>query len=180
MLGLLDLVPALTRTDLLSPPVTAFLNGFAHADQVQVAEIDPALSDTTAFCERYGVGLEVSANCVVLRGKREGEVRTAAALVLATTRADVNGLIRKHLDVRKISFASMDEAVEETGMEYGGITPLGLPAAWQILVDDRVVATDQIVVGAGLRKAKLVVPGALVASISGVQVLTDLAQPLPS
>jgi hypothetical protein len=48
-------------------------------------------------------------------------------MVLATDRADVNRTVRKHLDVRKISFASMDEAVSRTGMEYGGITPIGLP-----------------------------------------------------
>ena len=83
---------------------------------------------------------EVSANCVVVAGRR-GEVSTmAACMVLATDRADVNKTVRKHLDVRKISFASMDDAVAQTGMEYGGITPIGLPDGWPILVDEATVA----------------------------------------
>ena len=65
----------------------------------------------------------------------------AACMVLATDRADVNKAVRKHLDVRKISFAPMDEAVSQTGMEYGGITPVGLPPDWPILVDAAVAAT---------------------------------------
>ena len=71
--------------------------------------------------------LDESANCVVVAAKRGGETRYAACMVLATTRADVNGVVRRHLDARKASFAPMDEAVGLTGMEYGGITPVGLP-----------------------------------------------------
>ena len=97
------------------------------ADAVWVAEIDPDLADTAAFCERYDVALAESANCVVVTGRRDGEPRYAACVVLATTRADVNGLARRQLDVRKASFAPMDDAVAQTGMEYGGITPIGLP-----------------------------------------------------
>lgn len=175
----LELVPVLDHLELVADPVRDFLLQWDGAAQVQVAEIDPSLSDTAAFCERYEVGLEISANCVVLSGKREGEVRKAAALVLATTRADVNGLVRKHLDVRKISFAPMDDAVAETRMEFGGITPLGLPG-WPILVDAAVVASDTVIIGAGLRKAKLLIAGALLPTIPRVEVLVDLGQPIPS
>ena len=57
----------------------------------------------------------------------KGQERLAACLILATTRADVNGFVKRHLDVRKASFLPMERAVELTGMEYGGITPIGLP-----------------------------------------------------
>ena len=114
------------------------LAGRDGGDEAIVAEIDPELADTAAFCERYGVGLDVSANCVVVAGRRGGETRFAACVVLATTRADVNGVVRRRLDARKASFAAMDLAVAETGMEYGGITPIGLPAGWPLLVDARV------------------------------------------
>ena len=123
-----------------------------------VAQIDPALADTTAFCEAYDVAPENSANCVVVVGRRGGETRYAAVMVLATMRADVNGVIRRELDVRKCSFAPMDEAVALTGMEYGGITPIGLPADWPILVDDAVVAAGDVVVGSGLRASKILLP----------------------
>ena len=139
-IGHLDAVPALDRPDLLAPPVAAALaalDGKLPAGAVGVAEIDPELADTAAFCERYGVALSESANCVVVAGRRDGETRFAACVVLATTRADVNGVVRRQLDVRKASFAAMDVAVEETGMEYGGITPIGVPAAWPVFVDAR-------------------------------------------
>jgi prolyl-tRNA editing enzyme YbaK/EbsC (Cys-tRNA(Pro) deacylase) len=44
-------------------------------------------------------------------------------------------------------------------MEYGGITPLGLPAGWPILIDQAVAQTDTVVIGLGLRRSKLWVPG---------------------
>ena len=62
----------------------------------------PDLADTAAFCEHYDVGLDVSANCVVVEAKRADRVWHAACMVLATTRADVNGIVRKHVDARKI------------------------------------------------------------------------------
>src|ERR1700759_3841295 len=113
--------PALSRPDLLAPPVTAALQAVPWADQVRVAEIDPALSDTAQFCEAYGVTLEESVNCVVIAAKRGGDVTYAACMVAATTRANVNSLVRKHLEARKPSLGSIDVVTSLTGMEYGGI-----------------------------------------------------------
>jgi prolyl-tRNA editing enzyme YbaK/EbsC (Cys-tRNA(Pro) deacylase) len=177
MAGTLAWTPALDRPDLLADPVTAMLRTDpATARRVSVAEIDPGLADTAAFCDAYGVGLDVSANCVVLAAKRSGGVTVlAACLVLATTRADVNGVARRTLDARKASFAPMDAAVAETGMEYGGITPVGLPPAWPLLVDDVVAATDRVVVGSGVRRSKLLLPGPVVAGLPGAVVLEGLA-----
>lgn len=160
--------------DWLAEPTRAALAGLGESDgdRVRVAEIDPELADTAAFCERYGMPLETSANCVVLAAKRGGEVTYAACMVLATQRADVNGMVRRHLGARKISFAPMDEATGLTGMEYGGITPFGLPAGWPVLVDKAVVDTPSVVVGSGLRRSKLYVPGTLVGELPGAEVLS--------
>jgi prolyl-tRNA editing enzyme YbaK/EbsC (Cys-tRNA(Pro) deacylase) len=176
-IGSLAAVPALSRPDLLAAPVASALAalGEAVADEVGVAEIDPAAADTAAFCERYGVRPAESANCVVISGKREGEVRYAACVILATTRADVNNVARRELDVRKASFAPMDTAVAETGMEYGGITPLGLPAGWPVLVDAAVADTPHVVIGSGVRHSKLVLPAKLLASMPGARVIDGLA-----
>jgi len=103
--------------------------------------------------------------------------RHAACVVLATTRADVNGLVRRRLDARKASFADTDLAVHETGMEHGAITPIGLPADWLLLVDAAVVATPLVVVGSGLRRSKLVLPGAAVGDLRGAEVLEGLGRP---
>ena len=158
----LDLVPALLRPDLLADPVVAALQLWSRAPDVQVAPIDPDLADTAAFCAAYDVPLERSANCVVIAAKRGGETRYAACMVLATTRADVNGVVRRHLDARKASFAPMDDAVTLTGMEYGGITPIGLPADWPVLVDPAVAEAGLVVIGSGIRGSKIELPGAVV------------------
>ena len=168
--------PVLDRLDLVAAPVAAALEGWPGASEVVVAEIDPDLADTAAFCERYGVALDASANCVVVTGRR-GEVgRTAACMVLATTRADVNGFVRRHLDVRKASFASMDFAVSATGMEYGGITPVGLPDDWPVLVDQRVHDSAAVVIGSGLRRSKLALPGRLLGELPPAEVHEGLAR----
>jgi len=179
--GRLACVPAVERPDLLALPVARALEqwqGPVPAEQVLVAEIDPGCADTAQFCAAYGVRPEESANCVVVAARRGSEARLVACVVLATTRADVNGLVRRHVDARKASFAPMDVAVERTGMEYGGITPVGLPADWPLLVDPAAAAAPQVVVGSGLRRSKLVLPGAALAGLPGAQVLPGLGVPV--
>ena len=50
-------------------------------------------------------------------------------------------------------------------MAYGGITPVGLPSEWPVLVDDAVVAQPWVVVGSGTRGSKLLLPGARLAEL---------------
>lgn len=167
-------LPAADRPDLLAGPVAAVI---ADVD-AEIAEIDPDLSDTAAFCARYGVAMGDSANCVLVAGRRAGETRTAACMVLATTRADVNGAVRRLLDVRKASFAAMDDAVASTGMEYGGITPVGLPAVWSILVDAAVADHPRVVIGSGVRRSKLAVSGATLLALPAAHRVGGLARPV--
>ena len=177
VLGTLSPVPALERPDLLGDPVAAALKDLGpRAEEIGVAEIDPDLADTAAFCEAYGSPLAFAANCVVVAGKRAGETRYAACVVLATTRADVNGVVKRRLDVRKASFAPMDDAVALTGMAYGGIAPIGLPDGWPHWIAPGVAAADAVVIGSGTRDGKLAVPGALLASLPGAEVVEDLAR----
>ena len=175
-LGSLSWEPVDARPDLLAGPVAAALAGLPGP--AWVAGIDPELADTTAFSEAYEVPLEASANCVVVAARRAGQTSLAACVVLATTRADVNGVVRRHLAARKASFAPQDVAVAESGMAYGGITPVGLPPGWPILVDAAVAAADLVVVGSGTRGGKLALPGRLVAALPGAEVLEGLGRPL--
>ena len=174
--GTLTWTPAAERPDLLAAPVAAAI---AAVPSARVAEIDPGLADTADFCEAYASPPQFSANCVVVAGRRGGETRHAAVLVLATDRADINGVVRRHVDARKISFAPMDEAVEITGMQYGGITPVGLPASWPVLVDEAVVAAGEVVIGSGVRGSKLLVDAAELAALPSEEVLA-LALPAPA
>lgn len=178
-IGKLDFEPAAGLADLLAAPVAAALTSpdWPHpARAIGVAEIDPEVADTAAFCERYDVSPAESANCVVISGKREGETRFAACVILATTRADVNGVARRTLDVRKASFAATEVAVAESGMEYGGITPIGLPAGWPILVDAAAAATSAVIIGSGVRRSKLALAGRTLATLPGAVVVNDLAR----
>lgn len=169
--------PSSQTAGLVAAPVAAAVSGWTGGP-LSVAPIDPALSDTAAFCAEYTVPLSASANCVVVTGRRDGVQRWAAVVVLATTRADVNGVVRRRLDVRKVSFAPMADAVELTGMEYGGITPFGLPDGWLLLVDQAVVDAGPVVVGSGIRASKIVVAGADLALLPGAEVIQGLARPV--
>ena len=166
--GNLDWTPATDRPELLAVPVVAAIG---TAPGALVAPIDAELADTAAFCEAYDVALGASANCVVVAGRRGEVTRYAAVMVLATDRADINNVVRRRLDVRKISFAPHDDAVQLTGMEFGGITPLGLPEDWPVLVDRRVAEAGEAVIGSGLRQSKILVTGEVLASLPGAEVL---------
>ncbi len=172
----LEWVPATTRPELLAERTAAALDLLPQREQVQVTGIDPSIADTATLVAKSGYPLERCANCVIVAGRRGGEERVAAVLVLAHTRADVNGVVRRHLDVRKLSFMSQDDAVARTGMEYGGITPLGLPADWPILVDAAVAATDVVMIGSGRRSGKLQLPGALATALPGAVLIDGLAR----
>lgn len=174
-LGTLSSLPASVRPDLLAGPTQAALRQSGLLDAIGVVEIDPNLSDTASTQQEYGLEPDLLANCVVVGGKREGDERLAACVVLATTRADVNGIVKRRLDVRKASFLPMERAVALTGMEYGGITPIGLPNDWPVLVDRRVIETDLIVIGSGVRRSKLLLPGVLLAQLPSVEIIEGLA-----
>jgi prolyl-tRNA editing enzyme YbaK/EbsC (Cys-tRNA(Pro) deacylase) len=173
-LGSLVSGPARLRPDLLAVTTGALLAQVGLLDEVGVVEIDPDVSDTAATQREFGVESEALANCVVVGGKREGTERLAACVVLASTRADVNGAVRRHLDVRKASFLPMERAVGLTGMEYGGITPVGLPAGWPVLVDRRVAEADVVLIGSGVRRSKILLPGALLSRFPNVEVIDGL------
>ena len=173
-LGELRSLRAVDHPELLGPPVAVCLSSWSCGDQVGVVEIDPTLADTAAMTEAYDVPLTASANCVVVAGKRDGRERIAACVIRADTRADVNNLVKRSLDVRKASFLAMDRAVEETGMEYGGITPVGLPDSWRIFVAADVLDIPVAIIGSGVRRSKLLLEGKHLAELPNAEVLDGL------
>src|SRR5690349_16682704 len=172
--GSLESLPPLSHPELLAPSVLGALQGWSGTSEIAVVEIDPEYADTAAMSERYDVPMADGANCVVVMGRREGEERLAACVVRADTRADVNNLVKRTLDVRKASFLSMERAVAESGMEYGGITPVGLPETWRILVDDACLEIPAAIIGSGVRRSKLLVPGHLLGELPRAEVLAGL------
>lgn len=175
-LGTLASLPVADHPELLAPVVADALAGWAGAGETGVTEIDPGLADTAACSAAYSLPLAAGANCVVVSGRRDGAERVAACVVRADTRADVNTLVKRTLDVRKASFLSMERAVAESGMEYGGITPLGLPSSWRVLVDAAVADIEVAIIGSGLRRSKLLLPGRLLATLPRAEVVEGLAR----
>lgn len=166
--GTLDWRPLTDHLDLVAAPVAAVAH---QAPDARVAAIDGTLADTAAFCDAYEVAPGHSANCVIVIGRRGEVTKYAAVMVLATMRADVNGVVRKELDARKCSFAPQADAVAMTGMEFGGITPLGLPEGWAVLVDEAVLAAGDIVIGSGLRRSKILLPAARLLDLPSARAL---------
>ncbi|MEU5212889.1 YbaK/EbsC family protein [Streptomyces sp. NPDC020742] len=170
--------PAVECLELMPGPVAAAIGswtGTVPVDELRYVDTDPDIADTALLVAHHGPWLlEQSANCVVVAGKRGGETTLAGCVVLSHTRVDVNGAVRRQLGARKASFAPMDRAVGESGMEYGGITPIGLPAGWPLLVDAAVTDVPYVLIGSGGRRGKLIVPGKALAELPGATVLDGL------
>ena len=174
----LNFVQAVKHLDSVSPSVADLLENWEleeNIESVQVAEIDPVYAGGRDLCEHYGVPFESGANCVVVAAKRGDVVQYAACVAPVETRMDFNKTIRKALEARKVSLAPLDFILEQTKMEYGSITPVGLPKDWKILLDERVATAPEIIIGSGLLKSKLKLPGKLLAALPNALVIPNLA-----
>ena len=139
----------------------------------ELIEIDPSFSDTTAFCEKYGYSRSETCNTILVSSKKEPR-KTAACVVLADSRLDVNKRVKRLMGVQKVSFASADETIALTGMEIGGVTPFALPDSVSLYVDDRVMAPHAVILGGGSRRLKIqIAPEALIKL--GGEVIAELA-----
>lgn len=158
--------------DLLHPLVRASLDVLGV--EYEVMECDPALADTAAFVEAYGIPLDQSANTILVASKGAEPVYVACVL-LATTSLDVNNVVRREMGVRKASFARADPVRELTGMEIGGVTPFGLPEDAPVLVDARVMRPAWIILGGGNRSSKLRIAPDALRSIPTLRIVEGLA-----
>ncbi|MBT1176852.1 hypothetical protein JS532_04610 [Bifidobacterium callimiconis] len=171
---------------LLAKPVFDALNDLiaSGVDEhlvIGVTENTDEESDTDLWCPKYGIPFETTGNVVVVHTHktRKAPPQFAAAFVTADTRADLNGLVKHTLEVSKVSFAPIAAAVEATGMESGGMSPIGLPAEWPLLVDRRVLDIPELYLGSGIRPSKLVVNGAIFNHIPGARIVDGLGKPRP-
>ena len=155
------------------PQIRGFLENSGLA--FEVWDCDPDLADTAQFCAYYGVPAENSANTILVRSKT-GERKHALCVLLATHLLDVNHTVRKKLGARRVSFADAQETREITGMEIGGVTPIGLPPELPVWVDDMIMQREYIILGGGNRSSKLKVPPELVYRLPAVEIVPGLAR----
>jgi prolyl-tRNA editing enzyme YbaK/EbsC (Cys-tRNA(Pro) deacylase) len=142
--------------------------------EYEVMDCDPELADTAQFCEAYGVALEESANAILV-ASRKPEGHHVVCVALAHTRLDVNGVVRRRLGVRKLSFAPAELTRELTGQEIGGVTIFGLPDGLDVWLDSRVLDCERVVVGAGSRSAKISLDPSQLVDVDGYEFVDDLA-----
>ena len=138
------------RKDLLPKTVYDYIKNHGYEDQIKVAEIDLAFADGESLSREYGVPY----------GKR----------------ANMNAKVRNPLDAKKVSFADLNQVCEECQMEYGSITPIGLPEHYMILVDEEVMKQEEIIVGGGLANSKLLVPSKLFREMKNCLLIEGLAK----
>ena len=139
----------------------------------ETLECDPDFADTAAFCARYGVPPEQSANTIVVAARKDPGV-ACACVVLATCRLDVNHSVCDLLGVRKASFASAEQTQALTGMMIGGVTPFGLPDDLPLYMDARVMTQEFVVIGGGSRSLKIRLAPAGLLRIPGSAVIEGL------
>ncbi|MGA7777360.1 MAG: YbaK/EbsC family protein [Paraburkholderia sp.] len=162
----LDIIPSTELSAYLPVHVIAHL----PPNEVIVFAVADDASDTAAFSARYGFGLEDCANTIVIKYKKDGAEQYAAIVTLGSLRLDINGAVKAHLGAQRLSFAKREVAVEHSGMEFGGITAFGVPEDWRVLVDAAVMERTQVVMGAGVRAAKLLLPPAVLRSLKNCEV----------
>ena len=143
----------------------------------EIMAIDPAFADTAQFCERYGVPLENSANTIIVGSKKEPR-QYSACVVRATTRLDVNHVVRKLMGVPRLSFATAEETMALTGMMIGGVTVFALPADLDIYVDEGLMPLDYIILGGGSRSTKVKIAPAVFTRLPAATVIPGLGQPI--
>ena len=167
--------PVPSHPELVSPSIFSLTQKMNNPD-VMVAEIDPAYMGGKELCEHYGVDPNEGANCVIVEATYADHTSKVAIIVPVGYRADLNGLVRKHLGAKKISLANLDAVLAETGMEYGSITPFGLPEDYKILVDSRLMEKEKIIVGGGRQVSKLLLPTSIFREI-GAEIIENLSNP---
>lgn len=169
---------AVDNPSLIAPPIKTFLaqwNGQVSKNEILVAEINPEFSDSLSFCKKYNIPLTQGGNCLVIEAQRGNDISYAACLVPINSKANLNSIVRKHLNARRVSLAEKDFAVQTSGMEYGSITIIGLPSEWSLLIDESLISITNLVIGGGLRKSKLLIQGELLSKLPNATIIHDLA-----
>ena len=156
------------------PQIEAFLE--ASGLPYEIWPCDDSLADTAAFCAHYRVPPDNSVNAILVRSKTEPG-NMALCMVPATHRLDVNNVVRKRLGAKKASFAPREDTRALTGMEIGGVTPIGLPPGIRVWVESGVMGLDYIILGGGNRTSKLKVPPAIFRSVPDCDIVEGLARP---
>ncbi|MFA5602803.1 MAG: YbaK/EbsC family protein [Bacilli bacterium] len=173
---LLDFKPVIDNKDLVSSSVLEAILDLNNKEDILVAEIDQNYAGGLELCERYKVDPKYGANCLIVEAKRSDAKTYAALLVPVGYKYNMSTVVRKQLNARMVSVAPLNFVLENTKMEYGSITPIGIPTDWLIFIDPLVLKQDKIIIGSGLKKSKLMIPSFILLKLPNAIILEGLAK----
>jgi Cys-tRNA(Pro) deacylase len=80
------------------------------------------------------------------------------ALVLMAGPAQVSWqALRRYLGQSRLTMASEEEVKSVTGYERGAVSPVGIPAEVRLLVDESLLAEEEISIGSGMRGITIII-----------------------
>lgn len=170
--------PIEDKPNLVSDSVFDLAKSLTKNRRPFVAEIDPQFMGGKELCEHYGLNPSEGANCVIVEIIKPESASFAAIVVPVGYRADLNNLVKKHFSAKRISLAPLEKVLEATKMEYGSITPFGLPESWKILIDNLLTNKEKIIVGGGRQISKLLLPVSTLLSLPNAEVIENLSKPI--
>ncbi len=162
--------------ELLPQSVYDYIVSQGLSKAIRVAKIDPAFADGEALSKEYDIPYEMELNCLVVEGRRGEAVRYAGLVLPYGRRANMNSKVRGPLDVKKVSFADLEYVTKVSGMEYGSITPIGLPEDFVILLEKEVLDREQVIVGGGLACSKLLFDPKLFLNMKNCVIVEGIAK----
>lgn len=140
--------------------------------QLKVMACDPQKADTAEFCAYYQIDPGQTCNAIVAASK-SNPPKYACCVILSTCKLDVNKTVCRMLDVKKCSFAGADETKARTGMEIGGVSPIGV-SGMPVLVDARVMELSNVVLGGGNRTSKILIDPCELRKLPEMQIVDGL------
>ncbi len=176
-IGKLNFKPIIDNIDLVPKCIYNYVLNFNDESQKNkflVTEIDPNYADGEMLCSYYDIDKKYGYNCLIVECKRNETIKYCALLVPIGYQYNMGSVVRKYTNSRVVSVAPLEYVLNTTNMEYGSITPIGLPSDWEILVDSKIIENDYVIVGGGLKKSKILLPTSLLLSLDNVKVIEGL------
>lgn len=175
-IGNLEFKPIVNSKELVSKCIYDFISNYNDNEKFLVAEIDPNYADGNRLCEKYNIDKKMGFNCLIVECRRGDFKKYCALVVPIGYKYNMGSVVRKYTNSRVVSVAFLEFVLESTGMEYGSITPIGLPNDWMILVDPLIKEQEHIIIGGGLVKSKISLPVDVFLNLPNVSIVPGIAK----
>jgi Cys-tRNA(Pro)/Cys-tRNA(Cys) deacylase len=135
-------------TDMVSSPVGTLLQNRNIPFEQIVIPLSPDKKPIRALEEILGEHGYLPGSVVrsiLFRTDAESYILLAIA---GSNKADW-GVLRKHLNERRLTLADPSQVAEHTGYVIGAVPPLALPESIRVLADESLKAYEKLIIGSG-------------------------------